>query len=96
MDKVQQEVYDRIKLHCEYAASAKVIPIQIMHGELLKFMAADKVPFSPEEINRALRALYNDGMVLAGPTVHGTYLTLPQYMEQVKRKTGYYGTTQEE
>lgn len=82
MDKVQQEVYNRIRLHCEYAVAAKVIPIQIMHGELLRFMD----DYTAEQINGALRQLFNDGLIVAGPTAHGTYITLPQYAEQVNGK----------
>ena len=80
MDKIQKAVYDRVKQHCEYAKSARCLPVQITHGELLRFMEAGKEGrYTTRQINRALSGLFGEGRILAGPTVHDTYITLPEY-----------------
>lgn len=94
MDKMQQEVYDRIILHLEYKKSTKVMPIHILHHEILQFMRDEK-GWTAEGVNTTLNALYAAGFISVGKTVNYTYITLPQYIEQVNGKIGNHGTTQE-
>lgn len=84
MDKEQKEVYDRIVLHLEYKKSTRVMPIHILHYEIVEFMI-DR-GWDVNRINAALNSLYKSGLISVGKTVNYTYITLPQYMEQVKGK----------
>lgn len=84
MDKEQKEVYDRIVLHLEYKKSTRVMPINILHHEIVEFMM-DR-GWDVNRINAALNSLYKSGLISVGKTVNYTYITLPQYMEQVKGK----------
>ena len=80
MDKIQKAVYDRIKQHCEYTRSTKVMPVQIMHGLLLEVMKnPEHGGYSAEKVNAALRILHDDRKIVAGRTAHGCYITLPEY-----------------
>lgn len=80
MDKIQKAVYDRIKQHCEYAKSARCLPVQIMHSLLLEIMKKpERGGYGEKEVNAALRILHNDRKIVAGQTAHGCYITLPEY-----------------
>lgn len=85
MDKAQQEVYDRIILHLEYKRSTKVAPIHILHHEILRFMH-DERGWSINQVNTTLNSLYATGFISVGKTINYTYITLPQYIEQVNGK----------
>lgn len=85
MDKMQKEVYDRIILHLEYKKSTKVMPIHILHHEIVGFMHGEK-GWTADQVNTTLNSLYKTGFISVGKTVNYTYITLPQYIEQVNGK----------